>query len=302
TGTRRDRWNERFDRRRGLIAGLQEIDASALLGADVHSHANAVAGVVVGAGDVLAAGIFVGHVVGHHRAVVGIGAVGILAAVAIAPGFRIADGDVAVAVAAVGVVDAATGGAADHRTDRGADHLAAAVTDPAAQHRAGDPAEHGGDQAPAVVTRPAMGFVAVVAAIAVAVAVSIPVAVGIARRVAVAAGPALATVVHRLAAAVEDRVHAQDAGPFVVPLFVASLFVATLRRMPVGAWPRRAVVGDGIAMAVVAVRRRAIAVVVRLRGRGACGARQRGGKADPRGRHRLVPAPGQGGARPRSGF
>src|SRR5690606_9034874 len=233
----------------GLIAGLQEIDASALLGADVHSHANAVAGVVVGAADVLAAGVFPGHVVGHHRAVMGIGTVGILAAVVVAPGVRIADGDVAVAVAAVGVVDPATGGAADHRTDRGADHLAAAVADPAAQHRAGDPAEHGGDQAAAVVaTRLAVGIVAVVVAMAVAVAVSIPVAVGIARRVTVPAGPAFATVVHRLAAAVEDRVHAQDAGPFVVALFVASLFVATLRRMPVGAGPRRAVVGDGIAM------------------------------------------------------
>src|SRR5690606_23367508 len=81
-----------------------------LLRPHVHAHADAVAGVVVGARGVLAPGVFIGHVVLADGTFVGV------TAVAVAVRLRIAHRDVAVAGAAraaVGIVDAAPGHAAD---------------------------------------------------------------------------------------------------------------------------------------------------------------------------------------------
>src|SRR5690606_17618869 len=128
--------------------------APGLFGAHVYPHADAVAGVVAGAGGVLPARVFVGDVVAVDGAVVGVPAVGLTAVAVVtaaAVRVRFADGDIGIALAPVGVVDAAPGHAADHRTHRGTDVLTAAVADLAAEYRAGNAADHGGDQAAVIV-------------------------------------------------------------------------------------------------------------------------------------------------------
>src|SRR5690606_21652299 len=168
--------------------------APGLLGAHVHPHADAVAGVVAGAGGVLPARVFVGNVVTVDGAVVGITAVGVVTVAAVR--VRLADSDVGIALAPVGLVDATPGHAADHRTHRGTDVLPAAVADLAAEYRAGTAADRGGDQPAAVVAPrlPERIRVAAVAAAAIAVvtlAVRIG-AIGIGGDLAVATGLALA--------------------------------------------------------------------------------------------------------------
>src|SRR5690606_32444574 len=238
---------------------------------------------VVGAGDVFAAGVFVGHVVGHHGPAVAIAAAAGVPAVSTALGFGIAHGDGGLARAAL-VVDPASGGAADDGADRGPDHLSAAIADAAAQDRAGDAAEHAGHQATvSVAARLAIAIraAAIVAATGVGIAairIAVAVAIRILGHVAVAADPAIAAVVDRLATIIEHRVHPQHARPVV-------------GRLRIGPAPGARAVIDRAAVAVVAVGRRPVAAVIGLC---QCGPRrqqqrrehERGGKTDPLEFHR----------------
>src|SRR5690606_14010479 len=238
--------------------------APGLLGAIVHPHADAVAGVVAGAGGVLPPRVFVGDVVTVDAAVVDITAVGVVTVAAVR--VRLADGDVGIALAPVGLVDATPGHAADHRTHRGTDVLPAAVADLAAEYRAGNAADHGGDQTAVVVAPrlPVRVGVAVVTAAAIAV-ITIAVrigAIGIGGDIAVATGLALALPVHGPGAAVEDRIHPHHARPVV-----AVVGIAVARADRIGTAQTVSVIAlASRAMAVIAVGRGTVAVVVGLRG------------------------------------
>src|SRR5690606_32159630 len=238
--------------------------APGLLGAHVHPHADAVAGVVAGAGGVLPPRVFVGDVVTVDAAVVDITAVGVVTVAAVRD--LLADGDVGIALAPVGLVDATPGHAADHRTHRGTDVLPAAVADLAAEYRAGNAADHGGDQTAVVVAPrlPVRVGVAVVTAAAIAV-ITIAVrigAIGIGGDIAVATGLALALPVHGPGAAVEDRIHPHHARPVV-----AVVGIAVARADRIGTAQTVSVIAlASRAMAVIAVGRGTVAVVVGLRG------------------------------------
>src|SRR5690606_14438300 len=155
---------------------------------------------VVGAGDVFAAGVFVGHVVGHHGPAVAIAAAAGVPAVSTALGFGIAHGDGGLARAAL-VVDPASGGAAHDGADRGPDHLSAAIAVAAAEGRAGDGARCAGDEGSvsvaarlAIASRGAARVAATGVGLA-AIRPAVAVALRILGDVAVAGGPAIAAVV-----------------------------------------------------------------------------------------------------------
>src|SRR5690606_29634034 len=112
----------------------------------VHPHPDRVAGVVVGARGIGAAGILPGHVIGADAAVVD-------RVVAVACRHRVADRHHAVArvaVALAALVDLAPGHAADHRTDRRRRVARRAAADLAAQHGADHATHDRGDVAPGI--------------------------------------------------------------------------------------------------------------------------------------------------------
>src|SRR5688500_18175871 len=132
---------------------------------------------VVGAGGVLLAGVFVRDVVGADRTIVGVRA--IAAVIAIAAGNRIADrhGPDPIALAAVLFVDLAAGHAADHRADRRSRITRTATTDLAADRRTHDAADNRRDRSTGL--RSAIAAVAVLIVVAVVAIAVIAVAVAI---------------------------------------------------------------------------------------------------------------------------
>src|SRR5690606_1385086 len=91
--------------------------SAGLLRPHVHAHPDGVARVVIRAGGVAAAAVFVGHVVFGHAAV----AIVRIPAAAVSVGYRIADGHATMAVDAIalaGLVDFASRDAAHHGADR----------------------------------------------------------------------------------------------------------------------------------------------------------------------------------------
>src|SRR5690606_31851735 len=133
----------------------------------------------------------------------------------------LADGDVGVALAAVGLVDATPGHPADHRTDCGPHVAATAVADLAAEHRAGDAADHSRDHASVVVAPRLAVAVAIAVGGVTPIAVVVVTTIGIAGHVAVAARLAVTLPLHRPTATVEYRIHAQHACPVVLSLVVS---------------------------------------------------------------------------------
>src|SRR5690606_15639927 len=179
-----------------------------LFRAHVHAHPDGVAGVVVHARGVVAAGVLVGDVVGGH-ATMGTGG-------RMADGHRLAHGHLAAAfvpVAARGLVDLATGHAAYHRADGRGRVAAGAATHLAAQDRTDDAAHDGGDHAPVLraAARTVTAVVAAVRTVGIVGVVRTPPAlvdVAVVARVAALAGRGLAV-------GIEDGVDAHHAGDVV---------------------------------------------------------------------------------------
>lgn len=150
---------------------------------DIHADADAVAGMSVHAGHVLAARVLVGDIVRTDDV---FGAIAAIVAFADRVAHRHARRFLLL-VALRGLVDTAAGHAADHRTHRSRRIARRTAADLAAERGANDAADHGGDVAP--------GFgalrisVTVVVAIVTAVVISIVVAVIVAvAAIAVVAG------------------------------------------------------------------------------------------------------------------
>ena len=211
-----------------------------VLRADVHPDADTVTGVIIGTGMVGAVAVFVGHVVSTDTAVT----IVIVAIATIAGGYRIADANLSPLHAAIAlrvVVDRAPGHAAPHRTHCGADITAAAVADLAAEHRAGDAADHGGDGTARLGGTVRIAAVAVIAVVAIAIVGIAVVAIAITVFVAgvyvigvavVAALPRRRVGIAVIAAItiVDDRVHAHHARIIVIGFFAVAIRRAVVAR------------------------------------------------------------------------